>query len=62
MNDLSDTPCKGILIGERTGSLIEEWYGTYAELRERFAFENSCGGYRLEVSTIDGEPICDLHA
>lgn len=48
---------KGILIGNRTGQLIEEWRGTLDELRERMNFEGH--GYTLEVSTLDGEPVCE---
>jgi hypothetical protein len=48
---------KGILIGNRTGELIEEWRGTLDELRERFNYEGH--GYHLQVSTDDGEPVCE---
>lgn len=60
MIDMTDTPMTGILIGERTGAIIEDWHGTYGELKQRFDEECSCGGYRLEVSTLDGEPVCDF--
>ena len=48
---------KGILIGNRTGQLIEEWRGTLDELSERFFYEGR--GYHLEVSTLDGEFVCE---
>lgn len=43
---------KGLLIGNRTGQVIEEWQGTLEELIQRFDFEGK--GYHLEVFPDDG--------